>query len=76
MGRSMYRAHGEVSVAARAAHERAVTLGESTYLDPGTGYTVFTSVSHMERGYCCGNACRHCPFSHEERVASGAVPAD
>lgn len=72
----MHRAYGEVSAAARAAHDRAVDAGESTYVDPDTGFMVFTSVSHLERGSCCGNACRHCPYSHEERVQSGAVPSD
>lgn len=76
MDRSMFRSHGEVSAAAQSAHRLAVERGESTYVDPDTGYMVFTSVSHLERGTCCGNGCRHCPFSHEERLASGAVPAD
>jgi Family of unknown function (DUF5522) len=27
-------------------------------------YMVFTAAWHLKRGYCCGNACRHCPFDH------------
>jgi len=23
---------------------------------------VFTPEYHIERGYCCGNGCRHCPY--------------
>ncbi|KAJ2061350.1 hypothetical protein GGI17_003116 [Coemansia sp. S146] len=46
-------------------HQRAVDKGEQTYIDPATGYTVFTELSHRDRGYCCGNACRHCPFEHD-----------
>ena len=23
---------------------------------------VFTSEYHIERGYCCGSKCRHCPY--------------
>ena len=23
---------------------------------------VFTEQYHIDRGYCCGNNCRHCPF--------------
>jgi hypothetical protein len=23
---------------------------------------VFTEEYHKERGYCCGNGCRHCPY--------------
>lgn len=26
------------------------------------GRVVFTEQYHLNRGYCCGNKCRHCPF--------------
>jgi len=29
------------------------------------GFMVFTEAFHLARGRCCGNACRHCPFDHE-----------
>ncbi|WP_325529058.1 DUF5522 domain-containing protein [Chitinophaga sp.] len=29
------------------------------------GYMVFTEKYHLDRGYCCGNGCKHCPFSYE-----------
>jgi hypothetical protein len=25
---------------------------------------VFTESYHLQRGYCCGNGCRHCPFNY------------
>jgi hypothetical protein len=25
-------------------------------------YWVFTEAHHLQRGSCCGNRCRHCPF--------------
>jgi hypothetical protein len=25
---------------------------------------VLTESYHRERGYCCGNGCRHCPFDY------------
>jgi hypothetical protein len=28
------------------------------------GYIVLTAQYHLERGYCCGNGCRHCPFDY------------
>jgi hypothetical protein len=28
-------------------------------------YMVFTATWHLKRGYCCGSACRHCPYDHE-----------
>eukprot|EP00871_Galdieria_phlegrea_P003025 jgi/Galph1/3723/GphlegSOOS_G2397.1 len=33
---------------------------QPTYVDPKTGYHVFTSKLLASRGFCCGNACRHC----------------
>jgi hypothetical protein len=27
------------------------------------GFCVFTADYHKKRGFCCGNECRHCPFS-------------
>jgi hypothetical protein len=29
------------------------------------GYMVFTEKYLLNRGYCCGNGCRHCPFNYE-----------
>lgn len=27
------------------------------------GYRVYTSLYHRERGFCCGNQCRHCCYN-------------
>lgn len=32
------------------------------YIDPSTGYKVFTAFAHLKRGKCCGTACRHVSF--------------
>jgi hypothetical protein len=29
------------------------------------GLVVLTEQYHREKGYCCGNGCRHCPFGYE-----------
>ena len=29
------------------------------------GYVVLTEKYHLEKGYCCGNGCLHCPFNYE-----------
>jgi hypothetical protein len=29
------------------------------------GCIVFTEAYHLQRGYCCGNGCRHCPFGYQ-----------
>ena len=26
------------------------------------GFVIFTEKYHLERGECCGNNCRHCPY--------------
>lgn len=40
------------------AHQAACDAGVSRYIDPSTGYKVFTRRAHENRGFCCGNACR------------------
>lgn len=30
------------------------------------GLMVLTASYHLERGYCCGNGCLHCPFDYEK----------
>lgn len=27
------------------------------------GKVVFTELYHAERGHCCGNKCKHCPYN-------------
>lgn len=26
---------------------------------------IFTEYYHLERGYCCGMGCRHCPYAYD-----------
>jgi Family of unknown function (DUF5522) len=53
-----------LSPAVYEAHEGAVALGLPTYRDPQTGFEVFTEVALRDRGSCCGNRCRHCPYDY------------
>jgi cob(I)alamin adenosyltransferase len=46
-------------------HRQAVLCKSNTYIDPSTGFTVFTEYAHLKRGTCCGNKCRHCPYGWE-----------
>lgn len=55
-----------------ARHVRAMAEGRDTYVDPGTGYEVFTAAYLRSRGTCCGSGCRHCPFNHENVEPAGA----
>lgn len=54
-------------------HERAMAEGRDHYVDPATGFRVFTAGYHLRRGSCCGSGCRHCPYEHEN-VPREAVP--
>jgi len=38
--------------------------GEDFYYNE-EGLMVLTEKYHLERGYCCGNGCRHCPYNYE-----------
>jgi len=29
------------------------------------GYVVLTEKYHLDKGYCCGNGCLHCPYNYE-----------
>lgn len=43
-------------------HREACERGEETYIDPISGFPVYTEIAHMKRGSCCRSGCRHCPF--------------
>jgi len=47
----------------KAIHRHAVAHNRDTYIDPASGYSVFSSV-YLKRRPCCGNGCRHCPYGH------------
>lgn len=62
------------------AHRQALKNGESFYIDPQTGFHVFTEIGLRRRGHCCGSGCRHCPFQHQsmslsDRAARGQQPS-
>ena len=29
------------------------------------GYIVLTEQYHLDKGFCCGNGCKHCPYNYE-----------
>ena len=49
-----------------AAHETALDDGAAGYLDPLTGYFVFTAGYLWDRGHCCEQGCRHCPYLDQD----------
>jgi Family of unknown function (DUF5522) len=44
-----------------AAHREAIARGDDGYIDPVTGYFVFTA-AYLAGRDCCIRGCRHCPF--------------
>ena len=45
-----------------AAHDAAIEQRRIGYVDPQTGYQVFTAAYLLARGTCCHSGCRHCPY--------------
>ena len=45
-----------------AAHDAALAHDEDGYVDPSTGWWVFSAAHLLDRGTCCENGCRHCPY--------------
>jgi hypothetical protein len=69
--------HGRLTAAEELIHRchaEAVGRFHFTYDDPATGLRVMTRYRHFLRGSCCGSACRHCIYRHENVVGGG--PAD
>ncbi|MGI8757576.1 MAG: DUF5522 domain-containing protein [Acidimicrobiales bacterium] len=58
-----------VSAQIAARHQRACDAGLSSYLDPATGYSVLTARYLAERGTCCDQGCRHCPYGEAKAEA-------
>lgn len=44
------------------AHAAALRAGAAGYLDPQTGLFTMTAAHLAERGSCCEQGCRHCPY--------------
>jgi len=40
-----------------------LTEGVDFYYD-ANGYMVLTEKYHLEKGYCCGLGCLHCPYNY------------
>jgi hypothetical protein len=50
----------ERGAGAAARRERRFEEGIDFYFE--NGLMVLTEKFLLERGYCCGNGCRHCPY--------------
>jgi Family of unknown function (DUF5522) len=61
----------ELSPEIVSAHDAAVAQGSAGYADPATGLFVLTSRFLADRGWCCGNGCRHCPYTGDAKRSVG-----
>lgn len=48
-----------------AQEKREFVEGIDYYFE--NGLMVLTAHFLLKRGYCCGNGCRHCPYSKDEK---------
>jgi len=37
--------------------------GKDYYIDERTGYMILTALYLSQRGVCCGNKCKECPYN-------------
>lgn len=37
------------------------------------GYWVFTEKYLLDRGYCCNNKCKHCPYNNLKKTTEAVV---
>ncbi|XP_014855072.1 PREDICTED: uncharacterized protein C1orf53 homolog isoform X1 [Poecilia mexicana] len=55
----------EQEVTIHRLHREACEAKKQMYVDPSSGYKVFTEYAHLQRGKCCGSACRHVVIGQE-----------
>lgn len=53
-------------------NSKPLKKGEDYYINEA-GFYVFTAKYLLERGYCCGNGCKHCPYEGEEKVLKKSI---
>jgi hypothetical protein len=43
-------------------------LGPEEFYMSADGYIIFTEKFHLNRGYCCKNSCKHCPYGFNKKT--------
>eukprot|EP00064_Thunnus_orientalis_P013062 superscaffoldBa00002082_g13099 len=59
----------EEEMAIHRVHREACEAKKQMYVDPSSGYKVFTEYAHLQRGKCCGSACRHQPSPPDSQLS-------
>lgn len=45
-------------------------LASDEYYLNEKGFMVFTEKYHLNRGYCCKNGCKHCPYGYVKMASA------
>jgi hypothetical protein len=53
---------GKIDGVSKSSSDQPLQKDVDYYIE--NGRWVFTETYHRKRGYCCGSACRHCPYNH------------
>jgi len=53
-------------------HRLATLQGRDQYIDPVSGFSVFTATTLRRRPSCCKLGCRHCPYLGDGAAAAAA----
>lgn len=48
-------------------HQETIENKKNFYLDKDTGFVVWTEEFLLNRGFCCENGCRHCPYKENKK---------
>ncbi|MGN6602700.1 MAG: DUF5522 domain-containing protein [Ginsengibacter sp.] len=59
------KAHAD-NIAKDLPKTKSCIEGIDFYLEKS--FCVFTAWFHLKRGYCCKNACRHCPYGFKKET--------
>lgn len=49
-------------------NKKTETVDKAYYFE--NGFCVFTEKFLLQRGYCCGNGCRHCPYQPKHQAGN------
>lgn len=55
-------------------NKNAETVDKGYYFE--NGFCVFTENFLLQRGYCCGNGCRHCPYQPKHQAGNKILSAE
>jgi hypothetical protein len=58
----------------KTGEDKPLVKGQDYYIDKGR--YVFTERYLVERGFCCENGCRHCPYGFKKDASKNGKSQD